>query len=97
SAYTVPSVEGLVDSIYDNVAAETTAATEEDVTTADEGISEEVTTADEGTEADVTGTSEAVTTGDAEETSSGCGSALGAAAVIVAVTAVFGCAVVKKH
>ncbi len=100
SAYTVPSVEGLRDSVYtaEEQNAETTEATEtEEVTTADEGTSEEVTTAGEGTEADATGTSEAVTTGDAEETSSGCGSALGAAAVIVAVTAVFGCAVVKKH
>ncbi|MCD8003714.1 MAG: LamG domain-containing protein [Clostridia bacterium] len=68
------------------------------------------TTADAGTETEdaestAADTEDAVTTvGDftaaetEEDTSSGsgCGSALGAAAVIVAVTAVFGCAVVKK-
>ncbi|MCD7944944.1 MAG: LamG domain-containing protein [Clostridia bacterium] len=97
AAYTVPSVADLLESVYTNEEETddtTDAATEADDTDAD--------TTDEATEAD--GTDDANTTAgdstDAEtedsSSDSGCGSALGAAAVIMAVTAVFGCAVVKK-
>ncbi len=50
--------------------------------------------ADDGTQAPAASTGDGTT---ATDDKGGCGSTLGAAAAIVALTAVFGCAVVKKH
>ncbi|MCD8055135.1 MAG: LamG domain-containing protein [Clostridiales bacterium] len=77
---------------------ETEDTTEAD-TTADDGTETEdaeSTAADTEDAATTAGDSTAAETEEDTSSSSGCGSALGAAAVIVAVTAVFGCAVVKK-
>lgn len=98
AAYTVPSVSDLLESVYtneDSTDDTTDAATEADDTT-DADTTDEVTEADGTDDANTTaGDSADADTGDSSS-DSGCGSALGAAAVIMAVTAVFGCTVVKK-
>ncbi|MCD7748026.1 MAG: LamG domain-containing protein [Firmicutes bacterium] len=98
AAYTVPSVADLLESVYtneDSTDDTTDAATEADDTD-DADTTDEVTEADGTDDANTTAGDETdADTGDSSS-DSGCGSALGAAAVIMAVTAVFGCAVVKK-
>ena len=74
----------------------------DDETTADNSSNtpaDDVTTAADATTtaAPATTTAAPATTTAASEEKGGCGSTLGAAAAIVALTSVFGCAIVKKH